>query len=95
MKRVFNVNGVCRPDRNYMVALQPRLEKIRKMVEDGAYFTINRARQYGKTTTLRALGDNLKDDYTVVSLDFQRKKNPLSFRDLRGRLGNGFRSWKE
>ncbi len=72
MKRVFNVNGVCRPDRNYMVALQPRLEKIRKMVEDGAYFTINRARQYGKTTTLRALGDNLKDDYTVVSLDFQR-----------------------
>ena len=70
MKRVFNVDGVCRPDRHYMVTLQPRLEKIRKMVEGGAYFTINRARQYGKTTTLRALGDNLKDDYTVASLDF-------------------------
>ncbi|MCD7764874.1 MAG: AAA-like domain-containing protein [Lachnospiraceae bacterium] len=78
MTKTFNVNGVCRPDRHYMVDLTSRLEEIRGMVDSGAYFTINRARQYGKTTTLRALNDYLKDDYTIVSLDFQRM-SALSF----------------
>jgi hypothetical protein len=32
---------------------------------------INRGRQYGKTTTLRALAEYLKDDYVVMALDFQ------------------------
>ena len=41
------------------------------MVDDGKYFTINRARQYGKTTTLYALCVALEDDYIVISLDFQ------------------------
>ena len=41
------------------------------MVDSGQYFTINRARQYGKTTTLQALGEFLKTEYKVVSLDFQ------------------------
>lgn len=30
-----------------------------KMVDDGAYFTINKARQYGKTTMLQALAHYL------------------------------------
>jgi hypothetical protein len=42
------------------------------MVDDGEYFTINRARQYGKTTTLAALAGKLTEDYLVVSLDFQK-----------------------
>ncbi|MCD7814083.1 MAG: ATP-binding protein [Lachnospiraceae bacterium] len=78
MTKTFNVNGVCRPDKHYMVDLTSRLEEIRRMVDSGAYFTINRARQYGKTTTLRALANDLKDDYIVVSLDFQRM-SALSF----------------
>lgn len=78
MAKVFNVNGACNPKRHYMVDLQPRLAKIRKMVDAGAYFTINKARQYGKTTTLRALTDFLREDYEVVSLDFQ-KMSSLSF----------------
>ena len=41
------------------------------MVDAGQYFTINRARQYGKTTTLQALREYLKNDYMVISLDFQ------------------------
>lgn len=56
-----------------MVDLSKRLEQIREMVDRGEYFTINRARQYGKTTTLHALGDFLGNDYTVVSLDFHRR----------------------
>lgn len=55
-----------------MVNLEPKLKEIRTMIENGQYFTINRARQHGKTTTLRALADYLKTDYTVISLDFQR-----------------------
>lgn len=36
------------------------------------HFNINKARQFGKTTTLQALVDYLKEDYTVFKLDFQR-----------------------
>ena len=69
--RIFNVNGDCKPERHYMVDLTGRLGQIRAMVDAGEYFTVNRARQYGKTTTLKALERFLEDDYLVVSLDFQ------------------------
>lgn len=72
MAKVFNVNGACRPDRHYMVNIEPRLREIKEMVDKGEYFTINRARQYGKTTTLKALADYLRERYVVISLDFQR-----------------------
>lgn len=71
MGKTFNVSGACNPDRHYMVDLRGRLEEIRRMVDSGQYFTINRARQYGKTTMLRALADFLDRDYVVISLDFQ------------------------
>ena len=80
MARKFNVNGTCRSEVHYMVDLTSRLEAIRKMVDAGDYFTINRGRQYGKTTTLRALARNLKKDYVVISLDFQTLGEE-SFRD--------------
>ena len=72
MEKMFNVNGVCIPGLHYMVDLKDRLDAIKAMVDAGQYFAINKARQYGKTTTLRALAGYLKDDYIVISLDFQR-----------------------
>ena len=71
MARVFNVTGACRPDKHYMVNIDRRLAEIRRLVDDGAYFVINRARQYGKTTTLRALNHDLKNSYYVILMDFQ------------------------
>ena len=71
MSKIFNVNAVCLPNKHYMVDLTERLKEIKVMVDRGDYFTINRGRQYGKTTTLRALESYLKNDYIVVSLDFQ------------------------
>ena len=71
MSKYFNVNADCKPNMHYMVHLDERLKEIKKMIERGDYFTINRARQYGKTTTLKALEYFLKEDYLVVSLDFQ------------------------
>lgn len=77
MSKYFNVNGACFPDEHYMVDLGGRLEKIRKLVDDGKYFVINRARQYGKTTTLWALGEYLRADYIVLSLSFQRMSSAV------------------
>lgn len=59
MSKIFNTSAVCRPEIHYMVDFSDRLEQIKKMVDRGDYFTINRARQYGKTTMLRALGSFL------------------------------------
>ena len=70
MKR-FNTTAVCIPSKHYMVDLSDRVKKIRKLVDAGEYFTINRARQYGKTTTLFALKKELEHEYRVISLDFQ------------------------
>lgn len=79
MSKFFNVAAVCRPEQHYMVDISGRLEQIRKMVDAGQYFTINRARQYGKTTILKALAKFLEKDYITVSLDFQR----MSYSDFR------------
>ena len=56
MSKIFNTSAVCRPEIHYMVDLSDRLEQIKKMVDRGDYFTINRARQFGKTTLLPAEG---------------------------------------
>lgn len=72
MKRRFNITGSCNRQKHYMVKLDDRLKRIREdYVDEGNYFIINRGRQYGKTTTLRALEEYLKDDYIVLSMDFQ------------------------
>ena len=67
----FNTAGLCNPAIHYMVNLDARLKEIKKMVDAGAYFTINRARQYGKTTTLSALRKYLAHEYDVVSISFE------------------------
>ncbi len=69
--RAFNTAGTCRPNEHYMVDITERLEIIRKMVAKGDYFCINRGRQYGKTTTLEALADYLRNDYSVFSISFE------------------------
>ena len=72
MQRYFNTEGQCEPNKHYMVRLDDRLEKIKRLfVDRGKYFIINRGRQYGKTTTLRLLAEFLKDDYVILSMDFQ------------------------
>ncbi len=50
MGKVFNVTADCKPGEHYMVNLDGRLSEVKELVDAGKYFTINRARQYGKTT---------------------------------------------
>lgn len=54
-----------------MVDVSERLQKIKQLVDGKKYFSINKARQYGKTTTLSALESYLSKDYIVADLDFQ------------------------
>lgn len=74
MKR-FKTTGLCNPNKDYMVDITERLVKIKAMVDYGDYFTINRARQFGKTTTLNALKKTLCNDYYVLDMDFQNIDN--------------------
>jgi len=69
--RKFNVTGLCTPDEDYMVDISDKIEQIKRLVDRRSYFVINRARQYGKTTTLRELQKALADEYIVCSLSFQ------------------------
>ena len=71
--RYFNTEGLCKPSEHYMVHLDDRLERMKRLyVDRKKYFVINRGRQYGKTTTLKALAQYLKEEYIVLSMDFQR-----------------------
>ena len=69
--RRFNTTGPCIPGKHYMVDLTERLAQICGLVDGGAYFTVNYARQYGKTTTLNALKRRLKAEYTVFLISFE------------------------
>lgn len=71
LEKIFNTSAVCIPEFHYMVDLSSRLQKMKQMIDAGQYFVINRARQYGKTTLLRALKKSLEPQYIVISLDFQ------------------------
>ena len=48
MSKVFNTTAICIPDKHYMVNIAQRLQEIKALVDDGKYFTINKARQYGR-----------------------------------------------
>ena len=71
MAKIFNTTGLCVPEEHYMVNLENRLKEIKELIDDGKYFMMNRARQYGKTTSLTALSQYLQKDYYVVFMDFQ------------------------
>ncbi len=73
MQKRFNDTGLCIPYRHYMVDTSVKLKQVIQLVEWGEYFTINRPRQFGKTTTLFLLDKalNLRDDYVALKISFE------------------------
>ena len=72
MPKSFNITGVCIPELHYMVNTQDRIKDIAtNYIANGCYFTINRARQFGKTTTLYLLEKYLKKQYIIIRLSFE------------------------
>lgn len=68
----FNTTGLCIPTLHYMVNTSDKIDQIiEKYIENGEYFTINCARQFGKTTTLEQLYQRLKDTYLVLDISFE------------------------
>ena len=71
MRKCFNTTGSCNPQWHYMVDTASRFEAVERLIDSGSYFTINRARQYGKTTMLDMIWRNLSDCYLVIGTSFE------------------------
>ena len=59
MIKEFNDTGSCYPDRHFMVNIESKVAEIVKLIDREKYFTINRPRQYGKSTILASIGRQL------------------------------------
>jgi hypothetical protein len=86
MAKKFNITGLCIPREHYMADISAKMDSIVEMVANGDYFTINRPRQYGKSTCLEIIERQLSigsNDYFVLfatfesmsAIDFQSEKN--------------------
>ncbi|MCP4690705.1 MAG: AAA family ATPase, partial [Desulfobacterales bacterium] len=68
MRKKFNDTGLCTPERHYMVDISRKIEQIVQLVEEEEYFSINRPRQFGKTTILSLLAKTLNQGRDCIAL---------------------------
>jgi hypothetical protein len=54
-----------------MVDNAKRFKAVEDLIDSGEYFTINRARQYGKTTMLQMIWRRLSDRYLIIDCSFE------------------------
>ncbi|MCD7717015.1 MAG: AAA family ATPase [Lachnospiraceae bacterium] len=67
----FNTSVVCVPEKHYMVDMTGRVNRIiDSLIQENKYFTISRARQFGKTTILSLLRRALKPEFYVLAISF-------------------------
>ena len=71
MRKEFNITGSCNPQWHYMVNTEERFKAVEALIDRGKYFTINRARQYGKTTMLQTIRRRLSDKYLIIKTSFE------------------------
>ena len=71
MTKEFNTTGSCNPQMHYMVDTEERFKAVESLIDKGKYFTINRARQYGKTTLLQTIRRRMSGQYLVVQNSFE------------------------
>jgi AAA-like domain len=72
MAKKFTITGNCVSRLHYMADNSAKMAGILELVENGEYFTINRPRQYGKTTSLFRLFALLRENpkYLAVQISF-------------------------
>jgi len=73
MKKRFNDTGSCNPQMHFMVDTSAKLQKTIELIDQGLYFTINRPRQFGKTTTQYLLANILlkSNDHILIRISFE------------------------
>ena len=69
--REFNITGICNPEWHYMVDTSEKMNQMVELIEKRKYFTINRPRQYGKSTSLTLLKRRLEDQYLVLRMSME------------------------
>ncbi|MDR1712694.1 MAG: hypothetical protein LBR39_00835, partial [Coriobacteriales bacterium] len=62
---------------HYMVDVTSRLQQVLQLIERGDYFTINRPRQFGKTTMLSAIARELRGEYIIIDSSFEGADDTL------------------
>ena len=72
MAKEFNTSVICDPKRHYMVDVTAKMKVFEGLIDDGKYFTITRARQFGKSTSLNWIYNNLSDRYLVIPASFEK-----------------------
>ena len=71
MEKYFNTTGLCVESKHYMVNIDNKIKSIKKIIDRGNYFVINRPRQFGKNTTLNILRKYLSNEYIVIYTSFE------------------------
>lgn len=71
MAKKFNTSVTCDPSRHYMVDVMAKMKVFEGLINDKCYFTINRARQFGKTSALKWILWNMSDRYLVIPASFE------------------------
>ncbi|MDX2306531.1 MAG: AAA-like domain-containing protein [Microscillaceae bacterium] len=73
MEKYFNDTGVCIPEEHFMVDISAKISQILALIERGSYFTMNRPRQYGKTTMSFEIFDFLhkNPEYLPIKISFE------------------------
>ena len=86
MARIFNTAGPCRPEKHYMLPASKRVESLRRLIDDEAYFVVHAPRQVGKTTSLRALAEELTAEGTYAALHTSCETGQKMVLDLEGSI---------
>ena len=77
-RKEFNVEGICNQKLHYMVNISDKIIEIMELINKGKYFTINKARQFGKSTTLFLLENELIiKGYVPISISFEGLNNEI------------------
>jgi AAA+ ATPase superfamily predicted ATPase len=82
--RKFNCTGPCYPDEHYYIRRDEVMEKVKEMIDEGAYFVVYAPRQMGKTTLLENMLFELErenPDFIGILVDFEiyKSQTPEAF----------------
>jgi len=82
--RKFNCTGPCYPDEHYYIRRDKVMEKVKRMIDEGAYFVVYAPRQMGKTTLLENMLFELErenSDFVGILVDFEiyKSQTPEAF----------------
>ena len=82
MRRFFNTAGPCDERFHYTLPPEPRLPRIRGLIDRMGYVVVHAPRQSGKTTTLRALARRLTAEGRYAAVHFSCEAAKIAINDI-------------